>query len=689
AVVADGMGGLACGADASRLAVKIMLHEYMTKSEEESILEALNRAIISANEAVHLMAVEKGLEEETGTTLVAAVVKDNQLFWISAGDSRLYLFRNEKITLISKDHNYANELAQDVKQGILTPEEAATHPNRNALTSFLGLNDLPEVDRNIRPFALQSGDRLMLCSDGLYNTLSEQEIEKGLKWLNPHDAAESLISDALKQDRKNQDNITVAILGLDEPETKKILKSSNNSENKKSWFPENRRKNITLLLLIFILSCILLFVSRISAYAAMPIEKMSQSTVRILCIKGEQVGSGSGFVIENGGKVVTNWHVVSCTQDGGVAGVWVGENDVIKSKVKWYSQIKDIAILELEKNLNRPSVIFVPQKEVKIAQTVYALGFPSAADDQFLDNASLSEVKVTRGIISAKVNSQSGVGLFQIDAAINPGNSGGPLFDEFGHVLGINVAKALLSAVVVNPSNLSQSPISIERLPSGEGIGWAIQADELIEELDKLNISYKQPSLLVNNQLYRLWGDSPILFLLLSIAVIVGITGIFIGFTAKGRVVIKDVVSKSRDTIMKRKASFKSGLISATPETASKPKPLLIGIKGEFKGNIIELDQSPLVIGRDPRVSHLIFSQNSSGVSKRHCTLIFDEAQMCFYLEDSWSSNGTYIIAGGDVQNGEVYPVSKIESGQKIRLSNKDRFYLSDKNQMFEVQLKF
>ncbi|MBF0229876.1 MAG: trypsin-like peptidase domain-containing protein [Desulfamplus sp.] len=699
AVVADGMGGLACGADASRLAVKIMMREYMTKSEDEKVVEALKRSIITANEAVHSMAMEKGLEGETGTTLVAAVVKEKTLFWISAGDSRLYLLRNGNITLMTQDHNYANELAKEVKKGSITREEAANHRERNALTSFLGLTDLPEIDRNIRPFPLESGDRIMLCSDGLYNTLSEKEIAKGLKCPNPNDAAESLINDVLKQERKNQDNITVAILGLDEPETKKILKpsnsrgnktiwsSSNNNENRKSWLPESRRKNITLLLLILILSCILLFVSRISAYAATPFEDMSKSTVRIFCIKGEQIGTGSGFVIDNGGKVVTNWHVVALTEQGAKAVVFLGENNMIKTQVKWHSEQKDLAVLELEKPLDRPDVVFMPVKKVVIGQTIYALGFPSAADDQFLDNASLSEVKATRGIISAKVNSQSGVGLFQIDAAINPGNSGGPLFDEFGQVLGINVAKALIAAVVVNPSgSLSSSgnAVSIERLPSGEGIGWAIQADELMEELDKLNISYRSASVLIDNSLYRLWKNDPLVFSFVAISIFIGVSGLFLGFTSKGRVVVKEVVSKSRDAITRRAAPTP---LQVKHHAAVSEKPLLLGIAGEFQGSIIELDESPLVIGRDPRVSHLVFSQRDSGVSRRHCTVAFDSKSRCFYLEDSWSSNGTYLCfsppRAGASQSG-----SKIQSGQKIRLSSGDRFYLSDENQMFEVRIE-
>lgn len=415
-----------------------------------------------------------------------------------------------------------------------------------------------------------------------------------------------------------------------------------------------------------------LFLVASSVFAEAPIETMAKNTVRILCIKGEKAGTGSGFVIDNGRKVVTNWHVVACTADGGGSGVWLGENNEIKARVLWHSEQKDLAVLELERPLDRPSVVFASSKTVNITQIVYALGFPGAADDeQVVDRSSMLQVKATRGIISAKVHSQSDVGLFQTDAAINPGNSGGPLFDEFGQVVGINVAKSLRAAVVVNPNSTSQTPLSIERLPSGEGIGWAIQADELMKELDQLNISYGKASGLINNSLYRLWKNQPLIFFLVSTAIIIGIAGLFMGFTAKGRTVVKEV----KEAITKRGPSLPA---KKDPPTDI---PLLVGIAGEFNGSIIELDESALVLGRDPRASQLVFSKSASGVSRRHCSVMFDPENRCFYIEDSWSSNGTYIVGSG----GHVNSGASIESGQKIPLSPGDRFYLSDQNQMFEV----
>ena len=224
AVVADGMGGLSFGAESSRLAVDAMLREYMAKSHQESVLQALVRALKAANGAVHKMSLEKRAEYDTGSTLVAAVVKEQKLYWISVGDSRLYLLRNGNLTCLTRDHVYANDLAREVQKGIITKEAAATHPERMALTSYLGVPELPEIDRNLQPFALQAGDRIMLCSDGLYGALSEMEMAAGLKRQDPQQAAEALARKVTEKNRPSQDNLTAAILAIEPDGPAEIVK---------------------------------------------------------------------------------------------------------------------------------------------------------------------------------------------------------------------------------------------------------------------------------------------------------------------------------------------------------------------------------------------------------------------------------------------------------------------------------
>ena len=189
AVIADGMGGLARGREASLIAKQTMLQEYDRKSVKKTVPQALIRALSVANAAVVEMARKAGLEGQTGSTMTAAVIKDDELHWVSVGDSRIYLYRRGEIIQLTTDHDYARELAQEAALGNISPEEAAAHPQRQALTSYLGLPFLSEIDRNEDPVILEAGDRILLCSDGLYKTIPEDEIVKFLD-RRPQPAAE-------------------------------------------------------------------------------------------------------------------------------------------------------------------------------------------------------------------------------------------------------------------------------------------------------------------------------------------------------------------------------------------------------------------------------------------------------------------------------------------------------------------
>ena len=421
-------------------------------------------------------------------------------------------------------------------------------------------------------------------------------------------------------------------------------------------------------LTVFVLSAIFMWVS--PARATPPWESIGRSTVRILCVTDASGGSGSGFIIDDGRKVVTNWHVAACTAQGGQAFIDLGGGRFVKAEVKWHSENKDLAVLQLERKLDRASVTFAPSKTVNKPDTVYAMGFPGAADaPDVVNRESSAEVKATKGIISARVTSLSGVALFQTDAAINPGNSGGPLFDAYGHVVGINVAKALSMVVVVDPG-ASGVPVSLERLPSGEGIGWAIQADELLMDLDHLGISYRTTSWFTRSRLYHLWQREPLIFSFGAITLLLSMAGLYFSLTRRGRRVVKDVVTKGKEALTGRAPAVENpGRIKA--------KPVLKGISGAFAGCVVEMDDMFLAMGRDSRAANLVFPRDASDVSRRHCTLTYDAEGRCFFLEDCWSYNGVFLEGG-----------QRIPSGEKIRLVPCAKFYLSTPDQLFEVGIE-
>ncbi|MFC5532025.1 protein phosphatase 2C domain-containing protein [Cohnella yongneupensis] len=213
AVLADGMGGLAKGRETSNLAVGTMLRQYGERKASESIPEALLRGVRLANEAVCRLARDSDMEWNIGTTLMTAVIQEGKLYWISVGDSRIYLARQGNVTQLTTDHVYGRKLQEDVRNGIISREQAESHPERATLTSYLGIPEVQEIDKNLTPYPLQHGDCVMLCSDGLHGAITESEMSRCFtEGGHPQQIAESLVQAALAKGIANQDNVTVAIL---------------------------------------------------------------------------------------------------------------------------------------------------------------------------------------------------------------------------------------------------------------------------------------------------------------------------------------------------------------------------------------------------------------------------------------------------------------------------------------------
>lgn len=209
AIVADGMGGMERGADASRIAVRAFLDAYGAKTPDERVERALYRAIETSDRAVFDFAASAGLEREVGSTLVAAVFIDNGLQWISAGDSALYLRRAPDLTLLTHPHTLAVRLETLVASGKLSADAARLDPDRDALTSYIGAGGLPEIDASAGPSPLAPGDCVLLCSDGLYRALSAEEIGDTIdRARTGQDASDALVERAIGKYVPNQDNVT-------------------------------------------------------------------------------------------------------------------------------------------------------------------------------------------------------------------------------------------------------------------------------------------------------------------------------------------------------------------------------------------------------------------------------------------------------------------------------------------------
>jgi protein phosphatase len=209
-VLADGMGGMARGREASSLAVETILEAYAVKSEAETVPAALKRAFIRANEVVFELGREVGLPGAVGTTALAAVFFEKKLFWAWAGDSRLYLWRRGSLHRLTEDHNLATRLEGE---GV-SPEAIARNPEREALTSFFGFPAIPHLGLSEVPLPLEEDDRILLCSDGLYRSLDEPEIA-ALLADDPRRAGEILVDRVLAKKRPRQDNVTALVVAVE------------------------------------------------------------------------------------------------------------------------------------------------------------------------------------------------------------------------------------------------------------------------------------------------------------------------------------------------------------------------------------------------------------------------------------------------------------------------------------------
>lgn len=196
-VVADGMGGHAAGDVASAAVVQALADVTFSRSllsfinRVKSSLEQVNRDLIASSGPGHM-----------GTTVVLLLAYGDQCACLWVGDSRVYRVRNDVMHAITRDHSYVEELVQ---LGQLAPEEAEHHPNANIITRAIGAAETVEFDVGI--YDLQDQDRFLLCSDGLYREVSEQDIFRHMRRGECEQVVEVLLQLAL--DNGAKDNVSI------------------------------------------------------------------------------------------------------------------------------------------------------------------------------------------------------------------------------------------------------------------------------------------------------------------------------------------------------------------------------------------------------------------------------------------------------------------------------------------------
>jgi len=203
--LADGMGGHPEGEVASQLALQTLAAMFQrdAKPTLKEPMRFLHEAIIAGHHQLLRYATQKALIDTPRTTVVACVLQGNNAYWAHCGDSRLYLVRGEKLVARTRDHSYS-ELQETMSHVVPMGERF----NRNVLFTCLGSPGKPVVD-TVGPLVLQSGDRLLLCSDGLWGTVTDAEITEQLAKNTIADAVPELVEQALRNGGAKSDNVSV------------------------------------------------------------------------------------------------------------------------------------------------------------------------------------------------------------------------------------------------------------------------------------------------------------------------------------------------------------------------------------------------------------------------------------------------------------------------------------------------
>jgi len=202
-VIADGMGGHNAGEVASKIAIDTIIEYVINHQKDRSEEEILNEAILSANRKIYRESLLNESCNGMGTTLVGAFVRGNNLTMVNIGDSRGYILKDGQLVKVTKDHSLVQELLDN---GTITNEEAKNHPNKNVITRALGTN--PVVTADYYSLDIRGVSKILLCSDGLTNEVSEEDIFRVLQGYNGNQCME-----LINMSKKNggRDNISIII----------------------------------------------------------------------------------------------------------------------------------------------------------------------------------------------------------------------------------------------------------------------------------------------------------------------------------------------------------------------------------------------------------------------------------------------------------------------------------------------
>lgn len=213
ALLCDGMGGLKGGRETAVETVSDILAIFNSSDFKHDFYNNMSQAVLATNSKI--FSKYNSAKINTGCTLVSAYIHKNKLYWACVGDSRIYLARNGQMYALNEDHDYLNQLLDKHIGERLAMQKILSDPQKDSLTSFIGCtpNKL-KVDISQTGFELQDNDTLIICSDGIYNSISECEMLRYITDNSADRACEQIVSDIVLKAKPGQDNMTVMLIKI-------------------------------------------------------------------------------------------------------------------------------------------------------------------------------------------------------------------------------------------------------------------------------------------------------------------------------------------------------------------------------------------------------------------------------------------------------------------------------------------
>lgn len=207
-VVCDGMGGMRDGKVASETAVASIRQSFADMDRSADLAWQFKESVYqAANE------VERRLEGDGGSTLVAGILFQEKLYYVSVGDSFLYLKRGEQLYRLNREHNVCSRThLENIRAGKMDPMEGRESGESAALTQFLGMRGMSDVDCSVRPLPVRDGDVFLACTDGVGGVLDEEELLGALRLNSPQAMCQQMKQRIIAHEKKNQDNYTALVV---------------------------------------------------------------------------------------------------------------------------------------------------------------------------------------------------------------------------------------------------------------------------------------------------------------------------------------------------------------------------------------------------------------------------------------------------------------------------------------------